>query len=362
MTAAIIGLGTSLPASVTQEESLEHAAPLTCDNVRQKRILEELYKRTDIKSRSSVLISRDGSAKHTYKLYEPRTSANNLGPTTRQRMQSFEEKIGPLAAEAARKALSGALLSPDMVTHLITVSCTGFFAPGFDVGLINGLPLNPDVARSHLGFMGCHGALNGIRLASAIASSDPEARILICAAELCTLHFQYGWLADNLVANSLFADGAAALVVGTHSNTTGNAWTIRSSASTILPNSNEVMRWQIGDNGFTMVLSPKLPDLVFEHLPSWLNGWLAGCGLTVSDIASWAIHPGGPRILDAVADALSLSPELMSPSRQALSHYGNMSSPTVLFILENLRRDTEGSPCVMLVFGPGLAFEASLII
>src|SRR5262249_34184924 len=137
---------------------------------------------------------------------------DDRGPTTAERLRVYAEEAGPLALRAARSALTKAGVDAGQVSHLVTVSCTGFFAPGVDADLIAGLKLSPSVQRTNVGYMGCHGALNGLRVARAYAEADPDAVVLTCAVELCSLHYHYGWDAGRIVANAIFADGAAAVV------------------------------------------------------------------------------------------------------------------------------------------------------
>jgi predicted naringenin-chalcone synthase len=286
----------------------------------------------------------------------------SVSPTTRQRMREYEEHAGPLAAQAAAGALDDARIDPGRVTHVVTVSCSGFTAPGVDHALIRRLGLTADVARTHVGFMGCHGLLNGLRVARAFLEADPSACVLLCAVELCSLHYQYGWDPEQMVANALFADGAAAMVILPGTVRLGSAaYSILANGSTVLPDCEEVMSWQIGDHGFTMTLSPRVPELIGELIRPWLSGWLARHGHTTESIGSWAIHPGGPRILSVLGEAMGLDRSALSPSFRVLAEHGNMSSPTVAFILRNLREAGAGRPCVAIGFGPGLAVETSLL-
>jgi predicted naringenin-chalcone synthase len=239
----------------------------------------------------------------------------------------------------------------------VTVSCTGFQAPGFDIELIKKLHLAPTIERTHVGFMGCHGALNGLRVARAYADSQPAARILLCAVELCGLHYRYSWTPRSMVSNALFADGAGALV-GAAGDTAG--WRAVASGTCVFPDTQYAMTWSIGDHGFEMTLSTHVPGLIAQHLRPWVEQWLAGNGLKLAEIASWAVHPGGPRILSAVEESLGLASEATAVSREVLECCGNISSPTVLFILERLRQRQAPRPCVALGFGPGLTAEAAL--
>ncbi len=275
-------------------------------------------------------------------------------------------RLRPWPCVPSREPPAQAQLSPERITHLITASCSGFAAPVADLALMAALPLDAGLARTHVGFMGCHGALNGLRVAAGFIAAEPEACVLLCAVELCSLHLQYGWDAERIVANALFADGAAALVA------TGETWAERAPAAAsldrliasgtlVVPGSAGAMSWEVGDNGFVMGLSPQVPDLISQHLRPWLEGWLASHHLTFAAIGSWAVHPGGPRILSAVTKGLGLDPRLIEPSRSVLRDHGNMSSPTLLFILERLRRSGSPGPCLAMAFGPGLCIEVALL-
>src|SRR5262249_32312880 len=212
----------------------------------------------------------------------------------RDRLLKYESEAGALAVAAGRAALEDATIAPRRVTHLVSVSCSGFYAPGFDVALMKQLPLDPDVARTHVGFMGCHGALNGLRVARGFVQADPGACVLLCSVELCSLHHQYGWDAEKIVANALFADGAAAAVIlpagSLHAATV--PCTLAASGSTLVDDSEDAMTWRIGDHGFQMSLSPRVPELIARHLRPWLDAWLQRHGLSIATVGSWAVHPG----------------------------------------------------------------------
>jgi len=277
-------------------------------------------------------------------------------------MAVYEAAAGPLALDACRRALSEAQSAPGEITHLVTVSCTGFFAPGVEFELIEGLGLCPDVARTHIGFQGCHAAMNAMRVAAGFTKSNPDNRILICALELCSLHQQYGREPRLVVDNALFADGAGALIVtGEPPDADSDHPWIAASGSTVLSDSSELMAWRIGDHGFRMTLSSRVPDIIRERLPGWIDPWLASHGFKRNQIGGWAVHPGGPRILDAAAEALDLEETRIRSSREVLREFGNMSSPTILFIVERLRHARVPRPWVAIGFGPGLAVEAVLI-
>jgi predicted naringenin-chalcone synthase len=366
MAFALLGIGTSIPSTVyDQAEGLFIAKALCCSTSEQVTWLPTMYQGTGISKRHMVLprsLVDDvlHGTRDSRSVYLPTGEAQDCGPTTAQRMQTYQEESGMLARQATAAALRQSGVASAELTHLVTVSCTGFAAPGFDQELIHDLELPLDIERTHIGFMGCHGALNGLRVARAYVEADPNARVLVCAAELCSLHYHYGWDPGKVVANAIFADGAAAVVGGADHLAPRDAWRLVASGGRIFPGTREAMSWSIGDHGFEMTLSKKVPGLIHANLRPWLTDWLGRRDLRVEDIRSWAIHPGGPRILGAAEESLGLRPEETASARAVFAEHGNMSSPTVLFILERLRREQAPRPCVALGFGPGLAVEAAL--
>lgn len=359
MSPAILGLASVVPAgSIDQGEAAEVARQLTAQSEEQGRVLAALYRRSRVRRRGSVLLD-DGSAgaAKAQAFFRPATGPMDRGPSTLTRGERYAVEAPRLALEAAQAALANARTDAGRITHLVTVSCTGFNAPGVDAELIKRLGLPCAVERTHVGFMGCHGAINGLRVASAFVRADPRARVLLCAVELCSLHFHYAPDPQQAVANALFADGAAAAIIGSGAAGPGLA----ACASCLLPESEEAMTWKIGDHGFEMTLSPRVPSVLQAHLRRWLEPWLSEQGLAIEDVGSWAVHPGGPRILGTVAECLGLPSGATEASAEILAEHGNMSSPTVLFILQRLQRRREPLPTVVLAFGPGLVAEAALL-
>lgn len=358
------GLGTSLPPlAISQSDAEARAAAISGFTPEDQRKLRLLYRASGVKQRGSMLLEQDGKGGVTQSFYGLRGSEEDRGPTTAERMARYEIAAADLAEQAAHRALHAAACSPSAIVHLITVSCTGFSAPGFDLALIDRLGLHPHVSRTHVGFMGCHGALNGLRVARALASEKPATPVLLVAVELSSLHHFYGWHPERLVANALFADGAAAVVGSVHPHEQApDTWRLIAQGSTVLPGTSDLMSWRIGDHGFEMSLSARVPSVILEYLRPWLEQWLATTGIPLDRIRSWAVHPGGPRILSAVEEALTLPDQTLSVSRNVLADHGNMSSPTVLLILDQLRRADAPLPCVALGFGPGLCIEAALFV
>lgn len=364
MEAVILGFGTATPPHmVDQALAAEIAKGYSCETPAQARLLPTLYRRTGVRKRGSTVVEEYDGRTLQQSFFPAWRGGTDRGPGTGARSERYARDSAPLAQQAAQAALADANCPASEITHLVTVSCTGFFAPGVDVALIKRLGLAPTVQRTNVGFMGCHGAMNGLRVASALARSEPRARVLLCAIELCSLHYHYGWDPEKVVANALFADGAAAVVIaaGQPDAAGPGAWRIRASGSCLLPDSENEMTWKIGDHGFEMTLSARVPGVIEQHVRPWMERWLARSELRIDQIGSWAVHPGGPRIVDSVAASLGLPPGTTSISDEILSEFGNMSSPTVLFILQRLRQRGARLPCVALAFGPGLMAEAALL-
>jgi predicted naringenin-chalcone synthase len=367
MSLAILSMGTALPATVvSQTETLAIARTLCCRTEEQTTWLPAMYNGTGIQTRHLVYgqdLIRDllDGTRHSGSPFLPSGDPDDKGPTTSQRMEHYARWAPLLALQAAGAALDRSGLPAAALTHLVTVSCTGFFAPGIDLALIRGLHLKRTIERVHVGYMGCHGSLNGLRVARSFTSAHAEACVLLCAVELCSLHYHYGWDPQKVIANALFADGAAALVGVAGSGAARQVWQVIATGSCLVPDSTEAMTWTIADHGFEMTLSKKVPHLIATQVRPWLEGWLREQGVLLGEVGSWAIHPGGPRILDSVEEGLGLPPQATAASRAVFAECGNMSSPTILFILDRLCRADAPRPCVALGFGPGLMAEAAIL-
>lgn len=361
---SILGLGTATPGeSYPQEFALDLALRLSPpESDDQRRQVELIYRRSGVSTRgatATVPSDHAGDSRASNGHFAPATDHAPFGPRTSDRMSMYVQRAAPLALASSGAALADANVRAGEITHLVTASCTGFSAPGWDVDLIERLGLPRSTLRTNVGFMGCHAAINALRVADAFCRADASARVLVCCAEICSIHFKYGASPDQVVANALFADGAASAVVGPARE--GRA-RIVSSASRLVAESRDQMGWAVGDHGFEMHLGIELPGTIRRHAGDWLNSWFDSQGLKSGDIRSWAVHPGGPKILGAVEEALQLERGTLEVSRRVLARHGNMSSPTVLFILDELRKAGPLEvPCVMLSFGPGVAAEAILL-
>lgn len=289
-------------------------------------------------------------------------------PTTGARNAAYVRTAPALFAAAGRDALDRAGISPGEVTHVVTVSCTGLFAPGPDYRLVRDLGLPATTERFHLGFVGCAAALPALRLADALCAARPEAVVLVVCAELCTLHFRPSADPEQIVAASVFADGAASAVVTAAPHVLavhrGPRLDLDRFATTVTSEGEDDMAWTIGDHGFEMTLSAEVPRIIGREIRAAVGGFLAG---DAPD--AWAVHPGGRSVLDRVESGLSLPPDALAVSRRILRDYGNMSSATILFILaEQLTApvgddvDTAATRRIAaLAFGPGLTVESALL-
>ncbi|SDI02573.1 Predicted naringenin-chalcone synthase [Arthrobacter subterraneus] len=295
-----------------------------------------------------------------------------LSPGTKVRNEVYAEAGTRLFVEAARKALDAAEgVEAADITHVVTVSCTGFFNPGPDYKIVRALGLDPSVQRYHLGFMGCYAAFPALRAAKSFCEADSRAVVLVVSAELCSLHVRTSNNPDTIVGTSLFADGAAAAVISARSDLPQPSAPVLSLdffETTLTPVGEESMAWNIGDEGFEMVLGTYVPHIIDEHIVGALAPLLERdeslIGLEHRDIEHWAIHPGGRSILDKVQAKLKLSDSQLVPARETLRNYGNMSSATVMFVLKHILDQPAGEAderiCSM-AFGPGLTVETALL-
>ncbi|MBX6327236.1 MAG: type III polyketide synthase [Pseudolabrys sp.] len=274
-------------------------------------------------------------------------------PDTAARMRLFERYAPQLAATAVERLALGSERS--RVTHLLITCCTGFSAPGLDLELIERCGLPTSVERTMIGFMGCYAAINALKLARHVVRSDRLARVLIVNLELCTLHFKETGDLDQLLSFLLWGDGCAACLVS--SNPLGAA--LDGFRAVLIPDTRELITWTIREAGFDMVLSGKVPAVIHDALRAHQDDILGGARARAIDL--WAVHPGGRTVLDAVERAFALAPSMLAASREILRCYGNMSSASVMFVLERLLQyGVRGSKGCAMSFGPGMIAESML--
>src|SRR5699024_1702530 len=291
---------------------------------RGNRLASPAFAPSGIEHRYSALTDWEGSPDEGEPVFFEAGTGRFLNPTTGARNRVYEREATRLYTQVAREALAAAdgIEAAD-VTHVITVSCTGFFAPGPDYRIVRDLDLDPSVQRYHLGFMGCYAALPALRQAQTICRADPEAVVIVASVELCTLHVRTSNDPDTIVGSSLFADGAAgAVITGKELPATSALLRIDHFETVLTPVDEEAMAWNIGDNGFEMVLGTYVPHIIDEHITGALAPLLAHdpslAERPYREIPHWAIHPGGRSILDKVEAKLALEAAQLVPARETL--------------------------------------------
>ncbi|MDZ7799755.1 MAG: type III polyketide synthase [Trueperaceae bacterium] len=332
---------------------------------RTERLLAGIYRRSGIRTRHSVIedFAPDGPPKGEGHGFYLDADGRFRSPGTAERNARYRREAGHLFPEVARRALASAEgFDASDVTHVVTASCTGFYAPGPDLEIVRDLGLGPGTERYHLGFMGCYAAFPALRMARAFCRADPNAVVLVAMVELCTLHLQPTREDDAMIAASVFADGGAAAVVSAR-DPRGPAYELVGFADGLAPRGHDDMAWTLGDHGFEMVLSSYVPGIVADEATSALDPLLAEAGVSQDEVPRWAVHPGGRAILDRLDAELSLPADALTASRQVLAAYGNMSSATVMFVLQELLREERprGEPVLALAFGPGLTVASGLL-
>lgn len=356
------GFGTANPAlRGSQREAAAFMQRVTSIPERIRNRIPAIYERSGIDYRYSCI--DDYKREPDDFEFFPATPDLTPSPTTSARNRKYRDAAVPLAEEAARRALIDANVDPAGVTHLVAVSCTGFFAPGLDIELVKRLGLAADTRRAFIGFMGCYAAFNALRVADGFCKAHPGATVLVVCVELCTLHFQVDGSLESAVVNALFSDGAAAAVLQSVSDDKAGGELVYVEGKAMLDDdSMDHMTWDIGDTGFMMGLSSRVPSIIAERLPEYLDGLLGPHGLALGDVDFWAIHPGGKAIVEKAQQVLDLTETEVADSLEVLRLHGNMSSPTILFVLKRMSENGGlGGSGVALAFGPGLTIEGALL-
>lgn len=284
-------------------------------------------------------------------------------PALECRMQIYEKEALPLSITAIENCISGKI-NKRKITHLITVSCTGMSAPGLDLKIMEQMGLPVNIFRTSVNFMGCYAAIHALKLADAICKNDTTAKVVIVCTELCSLHFQKEATPDNLASSLLFADGSAAVLV-THEDASLQGLHIKDFYSEVAFKGKNHMSWELSSSGFLMTLSGYIPDLLHEDFNAFTNNALQN-GVRKNDITHWCIHPGGKRILKLLQHSLEISEESLAQSYNVLKNYGNMSSPTILFVLKEIMDELNAAEdkkanIFGAAFGPGLTMESFLL-
>lgn len=326
---------------------------------RASKLVHRIYAHSGIDKRHSIIEDLRSESGGEFIDAEGRFRS----PSTGSRNDHYMRHARPLFTEAARKALQAADgFDTSDITHVVTASCTGFYAPGPDFHLVKDLGLPASTRRVHVGFMGCYAAFPALTTARAFCADNPDAVVLVVCLELCSLHLEPSEEVDDILAFSVFADGAAAALVSKRKPVKAPAFRMDALESTIAPDSEEDMAWTIGDRGFKMVLSTYVPKILEANIGGVVDPVLDGAGLKRDDITHWAVHPGGRAILDKVRDGLTIDEAQLEAPRSVLQNYGNMSSATILFVLkQTLEKAAPGERVMALAFGPGLTVETGLM-
>jgi predicted naringenin-chalcone synthase len=331
---------------------------------RQRRMVRSLHRKSGIDKRHSVITSFDQDLHGEF--FPLGADGQRRELSTGERNKIYTRESQRLAVDLARQAIANCPdLETSQITHVVTVSCTGFCNPGPDYHIINELGLSHATQRYNLGFMGCYAAFPGLRMAQQFCVADPAAVVLVMCLELCTLHLQINGGEDSMLANSLFADGAAAAIVSARTpQVDQSCYQLGDFHSSLIPSGKDDMAWTIGDQGFDIALSSYVPKIIGANIRDAIRPVLASRQFGLEDITTWAVHPGGKAIVDKVAESLGLKDDQVAASRKVLRQYGNMSSATILFVLQEILREQDlpryEDICAM-AFGPGLTVEMGLL-
>ena len=359
----ITSIGTAVPPHRFSQSVLsEFMVKAMQLDYEKSRMLKTIFRASGISYRHSVL---DDYGKNSDFSFYPNSENFEPFPSTERRLQEYQKHALSLSVQAAQDCFAKrSNIDLKSITHVITVSCTGMYAPGLDIELVQKLGLRTDVERTAINFMGCYAALNAIKAGNAFCDSRKEAKVLIVCSEMCSLHFQKTATEDNLLANGLFADGSAALLI--ESNPVKGQLCISPTTfhNALSFTQQQHMAWTIGNFGFEMKLSSYVPDVIRNGIKSLTSEMLNRINKKISDIKHFAIHPGGKKILEVIEEELSITKQQNQPAYHVLNSYGNMSSPTVVFVLneifKNLDDSDENSNILSFAFGPGLTLESIL--
>jgi predicted naringenin-chalcone synthase len=283
-----------------------------------------------------------------------------FSPDTKTRMTEYEKWSIRLTEQAVSNLAENNKIDFGSIDKIITISCTGFFAPGLDYELIKEFNISPSVKRTNIGFMGCAASLVGVNSVWEAMKQNGNENILMISVELCSLHLQTEPTRDNILANMIFADGAAAAFFSKKNISNKRKLKIQFAESFLFQDSAKFMAWKIGNNGFEMMLSSELPKIILNSAAPRAKEILAQKGINISAIKYWALHPGGRAILDSLQNGLELSDAQLKPSREVLRNFGNLSSVSILFVLKNILENAqliEDDYVCAIAFGPGLTME-----
>jgi predicted naringenin-chalcone synthase len=359
----IVSIATSVPSyRHEQKDILTFMQRVYAMNEADKRKLRFLYYQSAIDTRYSVL--PDYSLQADDWQFYPATENLEPFPNLETRMKWYNRTAPALSVDAIEKCIEDKIAKNE-ITHLITVSCTGISAPGLDLLVMEAMALPANIFRTSVNFMGCYAAIHGLKLADAFCNNDKKARVLVVCTELSTLHFQRENTVDNIASSLLFGDGAAAVLI-THDDNEMRGLKIDKFYSEVAFKGKKDMSWELSSSGFLMTLSGYVPKLIEQDFNTLFCNALKNARLKKSDISHWCIHPGGKRVLNSIEKSIDITADDLQHSYNILKNYGNMSSPTILFVLKEIMdspKNNNGNRTNIFgaAFGPGLTLETFIL-
>jgi predicted naringenin-chalcone synthase len=355
----IVAIGTAVPPhSFSQKDVIPLMQKLYGLDAIEGRKLAFMYRQSDIETRYTILADYTQPDEKHWNFIS--SALDEPLPNLDERMKIYNQEALPLSLMAINDCLKNDITAKQ-ITHLITVSCTGMSAPGLDLQIAEALDMKPQVFRTSVNFMGCYGAVHALKLSKLICDSTPDSNVLIVATEFCSIHFQKEYTPDSASSTILFADGSAAVLVS-NCIESEKKLQLTDFYSKVAYRGKKDMAWELSHRGFIITLSSYIPDLIEQDIAALVDEAAQHSGLSINDITHWCLHPGGKKILSAIQKQLGLNDGDMGFSKSILSRYGNMSSPTVLFVLKEIMNDLNDAPANILgaAFGPGLTMETFL--
>jgi alkylresorcinol/alkylpyrone synthase len=359
----ITSIATATPAyGHTQEKLYEFADAVYSTDAVESRKLKFIYRQSGIEKRYSVL--PDYGLPADERIFFPATADLEPFPGLERRMQCYQETSVALSVNAIKDCIKGKIKAED-ITHLITVSCTGMSAPGLDLQIMEAMNLSPNLQRTSVNFMGCYAAVHGLKMANAFCNTTPNAHVLLVCTELCTLHFQKDITHNNIMSSLLFSDGCGVMLVQNGDGLRGLS--LEHFFSEVSFKGKKDMSWELSGKGFLMTLTGYVPELIKEDFDILVAKALNSAGKTKADITHWCIHPGGKKILQVIEESMQLHRNELKYSYEVLRDYGNMSSASIVFVLQKIMRELQETNSANArvfgaAFGPGLTMETFLAV
>jgi alkylresorcinol/alkylpyrone synthase len=357
----ITSIATGNPAYAHSQDNLfAFADAVYSRDAIESRKLKFVYHQSGIDKRFSVL--EDFSLPAAKRSFFPDSPDLEPFPDLEKRMRTFHDNAAGLSVKTIKECIEGKIKESE-ITHLITVSCTGMSAPGLDLQIMEAMDLSPGLQRTSVNFMGCYAAIHGLKMAHAICTTYPGANVIVVCTELCTLHFQKDITHNNIMSSLLFSDGCGAMLVQNDIKQKG--FNLQHFFSQVSFKGKSDMSWELSGKGFLMTLTGYVPELIKEDFDMLVSKALASAGKTKNDITHWCMHPGGKKILQVIEESMQLLPGKLQHSYDVLRNFGNMSSASIVFVLENilneLRQNNDSTAQVFgAAFGPGLTMETFL--